>query len=262
VIITLGCSEINPYMHQIEGCKFLYQNMSSVVIAKFNMIHSTIEIIEKIQLPGELLSFTHAFYLNGNIYGSDMTGTNSQEFIGFNPVSKEILRFGPELPEVKVELVGSQKNMLFAKAITVKPSQSLFAAVYDKFPVLRIYSKDGSLEKEIWYKNKQDSPHGLIQDNPSEQDLSIIMQNYRKIKSTNNYIYALYIGKTSEEIDKDSEGLNDFSNEIHIWDWNGDPIKKIILDKEIFSFCVTEDDKFLICSSLNDADRLYKYSIQ
>ena len=63
------------------------------------------------------------------------------------------------------------------------------------------------------------------------------------------------------ELPDRQSGLVDFSNEIHVWDWNGKPIKKIFLDKNIFSFCVSPDDKFLICSSLNEIDKFYKYSL-
>lgn len=85
------------------------------------------------------------------------------------------------------------------------------------------------------------------------------MQNYRKIKSSNRYIYALYIGKTSREI---SVGLEDFSNEIHVWNWSGKPVAKILLDRKIFSFDVDANDRYLICASLNSLDELYKYYLE
>jgi len=43
--------------------------------------------------------------------------------------------------------------------------------------------------------------------------------------------------------------------------FQGNPIKKILLDENIFSFCVDPNDKYLICSSLNSIDKLYKYTL-
>ncbi|MEA1875738.1 MAG: BF3164 family lipoprotein [Bacteroidota bacterium] len=140
--------------------------------------------------------------------------------------------------------------------------QCIFAAAYDKFPFLRIYQKNGDLLYESRYLNGQEFPLALVNPNSSQKSFGQIMQNYRKIKSTTEYIYALYIGKTTSEMTKEGVGLDDFSNEIHVWDWLGNPIQKILLDRNIFSFCVANNNKYLICSSLNSIDKLYKYKLQ
>lgn len=99
--------------------------------------------------------------------------------------------------------------------------------------------------------------------NPNKSDADRVMQNYRKIKATNCYIYGLYCGKTIGEnnIRFNEEGLNDTSNEIHVWDWNGNPVMKILLDEQIFSFCVSPDDSYIICTSLNSKNNFYKYEL-
>jgi len=49
----------------------------------------------------------------------------------------------------------------------------------------------------------------------------------------------------------------DVANEIHVWDWEGNPILKLILDRSIFSFDVTPDNKQLIALSIEDVDKLF-----
>ena len=249
---------INPYFKNIMGNKFQYQTMNEIKIASFNNDCTEIRILEEIALPAELADIDHVFMLNDQLYGLKTIGKSKKEFVGYNPKNKSIFEYGPSFPHLN-EKVPDQRYPIFAKVIVVKPDKSLFASVYDKFPILRIYkSKDGSLKKEVRLENNQRFPFGLIRNNPSEADIDSLMQNYRKIKATDRYIYALYIGK---KMDNDITEMDDFSNEIHVWDWEGNPIMKITLDKKIFSFCISPDDKYLICSSINDLNKMYKYTI-
>ena len=54
---------------------------------------------------------------------------------------------------------------------------------------------------------------------------------------TDNYIYVLYSGKLSNT--KNSY----FGSYIFVYDWDGNPIKKIILDREALSLTVSKNDK-------------------
>ena len=252
---------IYPYMQPIDGNKFLYQCTGKIKIANFNLVKNEIEVEYNVKLPGKLINLNQAFKLENLYYGCDLHSKSTQEFVGYNPVNNNIFDFGHTYPKVETKTEGQIRTMLFAKAIAVKPDKSLFACVYDKFPILRIYSKDGTLKTETRYINDQDFPFALVERNPSKDMLDNIMQNYRKVKVTDRFIYALYIGKTQRELNKKGAGLDDFSNEIHVWDWKGNPIKKILLDENIFSFCVDPNDKYLICSSLNSIDKLYKYTL-
>lgn len=53
---------------------------------------------------------------------------------------------------------------------------------------------------------------------------------------TNKYIYLLFSGK------KEEEEYPTYSKEIYVYDWSGKSIKKLVLNKYISGFAVTEDD--------------------
>jgi hypothetical protein len=250
---------VDPFIRHISGNSFFYKNLMSVKIMNFNLKTNKMELTEKIDIPTELMELWHIFKLGDSIIGCNLGNETAKEFVGFNAKTKEKFDFGDDYPDIGEKIEGYYKNMIFAKTSIIKPDGSAFASVYDKFPILRIYSKEGELKKEVRYVNNQSSPHALTETNPSEESLKNIMQNYRKIKSSNRYIYALYIGKTMKDV---SIGLEDFSNEIHVWDWCGKPIAKILLDKKIFSFDVDPMDRYLICASLNSLDELYKYYLK
>ncbi|TSA38752.1 MAG: hypothetical protein D4R64_02080 [Porphyromonadaceae bacterium] len=253
---------VNPYMQPLSDNDFLYQTQLSIKRARYNVHANAIKIVQEIYLPGELMNINHVFSINDLYYGCEMISDKDNEFVVYNPSSKQVSGFGPDFPKLGREIEKRFRNTLLAKAITVKPDNDRFAAVYDKFPILRIYSKEGEILSDSRYHNGQHFPEGLTKNDPTEPELLDIMQNYRMIKSTNRYIYALYIGKTIQDLGGLGKGLDDFSNEIHVWEWNGNPVRKILLDKSIFTFCVTQDDKIMICTSVNSLDKMFKYSLQ
>lgn len=249
---------IDPYIQHISGNSFLYKNISSVKVIEFDVSSNKMELIKKIDLPEELMDLWHIFKLENDLIGSNPYNETKKEFIAYDMNSEKERDFGPDFPNVEKEIEPHFRNMLFAKATTVRATGDFFASVYDKFPILRIYTKKGNIHKEVRFENKQVFPNALIQENPSESAINEITQNYRKIKSTNEFIYALYIGKAEKDI---KEASGNFSNEIHVWDWDGNPIKRIKLDNDIFSFDVDSFDRFLICSSVNSLDTFYKYNL-
>ena len=47
-----------------------------------------------------------------------------------------------------------------------------------------------------------------------------------------------------------------------IWNWDGEPIKRILLDENIFAFDVDSHDNYIIASSLLSIDTFYKYNLK
>jgi len=251
---------VDPYIQHIDGNQFMYKNFSSVKIVNFNTALNKLDLVEEIDLPLNLSELWYVIKLGDKIIGSKTDEPTSKEFISYDMITKEFIDFGPDFPIVEggVKIDTTYNNSLFAKISTAKPDGSAFASVYDKFPILRIYSKDGGLKEDVRFQNGQSFPHALLEMQPSEYSIGEIMQNYRMIKSTDNFIYALYIGKKVKDL---NAGLNDFSNEIHVWNWEGSPIMRILLDEKIFTFDVDKNDEFILCSSLETLDALYKYKL-
>ncbi|MBN2833333.1 MAG: hypothetical protein JXR48_00045 [Candidatus Delongbacteria bacterium] len=248
---------VEPYVKYIKDNIFLYSNSYSVNIVEYLMKEKSLLSLKKYKLTGELFDLQDAFIIGDNIIGHFIDKSTSREFVEYNVNTHKVTDFGSEFPYYK-EIPNSKNNTIFQKISAVKPDKEKIATVYGFFPILKIHSSDGELIKEVRYLNNQSFPDALVDDNPSEEKRRSLERCYAKIEVTDNYIYALYSGRKSGDV---QSGLNDISNVIHVWDWNGNPIKKIILNRDLFSFCVAKDDSYLICSSLNEPDFIYKYEL-
>ena len=251
---------VDPFMQRLANNQFMFRNLTGVKILKYNPLVDTISIVKNIKFDASLTDMFHVFMLDNRIIGVRADVATNKEFVSYDPQTQKIDDFGDDYPIVSrnIKITDKDKIQLFAKANTVKPDGTAFASVYDKFPILRIYSNTGKLKKDIRLDNHQRFPYALIKQNPTMNEVNEMMQNYRIIKSTNHFIYALYIGQKTKSL---SPGLNDFSNIIHVWDWDGNPIMELKLDRKIFTFDVSHNDEFLICSSLSKIDALYKYEL-
>lgn len=251
---------VDPYMQRFSDNKFMYRSQESVKFMNYNTQSRRIEQTEEVRLPDDLFDYYHIFPLADSLIGVKVDKGSRKEFISFNYKNNMISDFGEDFPHFgkDIKITDDDKPRLFAKANTIKPDGTAFACVYDKFPIMRIYSNTGKLQKEVRLDNGQPFPTALTKKEAAASEVENMVQDYRMIKSTDRYIFALYIGKKSKEL---SPGLNDFSNIIHVWDWDGNPIAELKLDKSIFTFDVCKDNAFLIASSLERMDALYQYKL-
>lgn len=248
---------VEPYVKYIQDNIFMYSNSYSVKIVEYLMKEKSLLSRKKYNLTGELFDLQDAFLIDDKIIGHIMDKSTNREFVEFNVNTHKITDFGSEFPYYK-EIPNSKNNTIFQKISAIKPDKEKIATVYGSFPILKIHSSEGELIKEVRYLNNQDFPDALVDDNPSEEKMQSLVRCYAKIEVTDNYIYALYSGRKRGDV---QSGLIDIANVIHVWDWNGKPIKKIILNRDLFSFCVAKNDSYLICSSINEPDFIYKYEL-
>jgi hypothetical protein len=249
-------------MMKLAENQFFYKTLSHIKIIDYSA--EPPEFLVRKSIPVFVNDLIAAFMLNGIVYGWNREA-REKEFIQYNGADK-MLDFGAEFPLPERNFSPREQMHLFSeKQVTVKPDGQLFAATYNYLPLLRIFdAADGSVQQEIRFENKKPFPNYLISGNEAEWEH--VTQNYWFTKSSNNYIYALYTGKTFGESGYSRNGpgnaVVDLANEIHVFDWEGNPVKRIITDKNLFNFDVSADDRILIAISKEDPDHIYEYRIK
>lgn len=237
-------------MRKISGNQFYYKTLTHIKFFEYDSAHR--ELVPRQTIPVLFDDLIEAFMLKEGVYGWNRNG-HEKEFVHYQEAAK-LLDFGADYPMPERGFSPGENIGLYSnKQVTVRPDKQMFAAVYMYFPFLRIYDSAGQLQKEVRFENGQPFPDYLIDRNADRKN---VKPNYWFIKSTSNYLYALYAGSGSGE---PTPGT--FGNEIHVYDWQGNPVRKIITDKALFNFDVSADDRLLIGFSKNDPDHLYKYKL-
>jgi hypothetical protein len=250
----------NPYMRKVGRNKLLYQTPNNVKTVFLDVEEERVEIIENIELLFNLGEFKDMFFLEDNLIGYNIESPERKEFFGFNPVAGKRFGFGGNLPCLGREIQEESLVFIEGKVISVKPDQTLFAAGYINFPILRIFEpRTGMPLSDTRLNLNQPFPDAYVSGSATLEQYYQVFLNYQRIVSTNNLIYLLHRGESIGNINK--KGSPDISNIIHVFDWDGQPIKELELDREIYAFDVSDDDSFLVAVSMNHPDRLFKFNL-
>ena len=125
---------------------------------------------------------------------------------------------------------------IYYKYLVANPVKRKFAAFYSRYKVLRLFSYEGVLEKEIHVK----IPPYQIKDVENSEGRYYY---YVRVTSTNQYIYAYCAS----------------NKEVQVWDWDGSPIIIYRLNKDYSRFTVSEKHKkvYLISAEEQDIDKIF-----
>ena len=248
----------------INDNEFWYKTPFGIKTMRYHPNSGQLNYLKKIP---NCNSFAGVSFLLGDELLGISRQIQSKEFVKISLVDCEVVDFGADFPEVGKRLSLEEKNKFFStKSIATKQDGTRFATSYHDFPIIRVFdTQKGFLLADIRFKTNQIFPDAKYDPYAKIEEAMRVTTNYFVSKGTNQLIYSSYSGKSPIELQPNiiQEGfkITDFTNEIHVFDWNGNPVKRIILDQYIFSFGVSPDDKTLVAISMSEPEVLLKYDL-
>lgn len=185
-----------------------------------------------------------------NYYFDHVFEENQQEeFTCFNIVSKTQSYFS-NYPKWKNIDSPHDKYRAYLKSSCYNAANNKMAIFYFNFPAMKILDGKGNFIKEIYFRDEESFPtyeHG---------DDNVIY--FSEPLATNNFIYALWIGKTKSSVGNDIEN---FKPEILVFNWDGDILGRYQLDKPAITFTVSERLNKIYCTSFLEPEIIYEYNL-
>ena len=149
-----------------------------------------------------------------------------------------------------IELSDFKKSFIFNGKIKCKPDHTgfVYAGLYaDIIEIFKINNNNSIRKIKSLYSylpNYVDKSEG----NTFKVSVKKETPNgFNDVVCTDKYIYAVYNGRTSIEYGYDYC----WSNLVYVLDWNGNMIKKLHLDKDIWTICVDEKENKMYTISPN-----------
>lgn len=135
--------------------------------------------------------------------------------------------------------------------ISFNETQNKLACSNREFNQIEVYSKDGGLLHEIRFGDLN-NPFA----NPSKKYFY-----YNAISTTSKYIYSSFIGVKTKNLKFSLIGT--LKTQLHVYDWEGNAIAFIKLDRLTGYFCVDEDNQYLFAiDETNARQPLVKYNLK
>jgi hypothetical protein len=208
-------------------------------------------------LPDLMFAQRAAFLNDSTLIGMGGTEKGMLFFVDVNTDSTWYIPFQPQL------INGLQRRdilEMYRGEFAIHRQHGRIAIATKWFPEIVISDLDGNPEKVI--QLMADTHH------PSHFDEENRVLYYKDIKATDNYIYAVYLGlsfKQMEELlDEPRTSLEDYSTEIHVFDWQGNPVRKFILENHFVQFIAIDpkSNKILALDILSDESALLSFGSQ
>tara|TARA_R110002074_G_scaffold84259_6_gene187098 strand:- start:46481 stop:47488 length:1008 start_codon:yes stop_codon:yes gene_type:complete len=142
----------------------------------------------------------------------------------------------------------------FQFSMEINPNESLVASAYRWHDCIEIFNIQTKESFSIKGPSQIDNFDALLVDQSGEFTFDRgpdILHCFISASVSKNYIYGLFSGK------KDKEENAFFGKEIFIYDWNGKPIRKIMLDREVMTISISPDDKKLYAFDVDTSEVLY-----
>ncbi len=245
-----------PFINS-NSMKIMNNNLMFMDNRKIKYLEVTDEgmnINKSVRLPIEKAPINRLQMINDSIYFSDLMSDdkNSLEHKIFNINKRELVGEFGEYP-ISSNLnfkTAMAKYQAYLKSSVVHPDSNIFAVFYLHFNKLKIYNKNGDLLKEINISNQQ-SKYSM--DNPANN----IIYRVEPVAS-GKYIYILNINKSKKEI---QNNVAEFKPKLEVWNWKGELLKKIQLDKPIISFTISEKFNKLYGVSFAKVDEVYEFDL-
>lgn len=87
------------------------------------------------------------------------------------------------------------------------------------------------------------------------------IMGYSDIQITDNYIYAVFHGRSFKDIAKDPQGTPDGGEYIHVYTHEGIPVCRLILDHAIYGIDVDEKNGVIWATDVNTEEQIVKYQL-
>lgn len=199
---------------------------------------------------------------NGDIIAGNASGGGMlSRFSGNGKFMKYYVDF-PDKKMLDERLTDYANGSLYVPRASVSPNGDKVAFVYDNADIVTIATLDS---------NNQLETKSIINALPNDVVALQFGKNtvlgsitgktiiyYQSVTTSENYIYALYMGRPYDDIKKTGY----VSTIVKVYNWDGELCKELSLDKLVRNIAITPDDQFLYAiEESDDGYNVLKYKL-
>lgn len=210
---------------------FEYLDWGRRVLQRFNVdsvLYSERPLPEyEYSIPSNVIMLQRAFLLNDNyLVGSG--GMRKDKLVKIDTRRDSIISSTPFTPVLKEELGNRSAGYIYAGEIAPNEDKERIAVTTQRFKTLEIYDYDLNLISDTRF---DENPVTILGDENSIATGETVI-HYSNITISDNYIFLLYSGNNYDDLENafygDTSNLKE--SEIHVFDWNGEPVFKMVTD--------------------------------
>ena len=221
------------------------------ILNKSDLLSSDIESYMETKSVKNSAAFHELIELENDLYFG--TGTFRKGMFAFYS-NDSIVHSDIPYPKDNINTINEQKGMVYQGFIAKQPyvNKIAFAGFYGQ--VFEIFSYENYNIKRV-FSDIIELPSYKPTESENSLEANYTVENkigYFMTSVTDKYIYALFCGKNY------NDNRIDYANTIFVYDWDGNRIKKYLLDKDLSCICVNNEDSKIYGLHTDPEDDLVK----
>jgi len=216
----------------------------------------------KFKLPA-----AHQFYTAYFIDSTRIIGRSTNNIIemsrlqGYDSKNDSMIFKLPLFPEIfqkenDVDFTLLKYNPLYISNLTFNSEMNLVASAMTDFNRIDIFDVQGNLIRTIEESDRNINGKKFAHYFKSDEGKNNLIYYYKNIDSSSKFIYALFYGKS-----RSNKTLEKDKVELRVFDWQGKPIVKILIQDPINEISIDEINGFIYAVD-NENDKLLRYDIK
>jgi|GEM_PF-1510512 hypothetical protein len=218
----------------IDNDRFEYLDWGRKTLSVYSLeqILSTDEpvSVKEYMLPPKIISVQRAVFLEDNtVIG--IGGIRDGKLVKASMTNDSVLAVTPYTPLQENALEYATVGYIYTGEITINKEKEEIVVIMPRFKMIEFYDYNLNLLRDVRF---EENPKTLLGENGSSAR-SETMRYYNDLAISGEHIYALYLGN---ELGSYRAGEEIKNSEIHIFDWEGNPIKKLALNTNLSRIAV------------------------
>ena len=219
---------------------------------------NTSNILNLQQMPLAAIQINDKYIISGLMNRDE---NDDKRYAILNSKGEYIKSFG-SFPNDKNESEIKSRVLAYQDYMVCNPSMNRFATVCSSGAIFELYQIDTTPQliksyHDIYPVYINDSRPGYNSIRHGKENII----GYTDIYATDKYIYALYSGKKLEVHNNEGMMNAKLTNDIFIYNWDGERICRLVSDVKLFNLCVTDDNQKLIALGWKDDFNLYSFDL-
>ena len=191
----------------------------------------------------------------------DRNENDNKRYAILNNDGEYVKSFG-DFPNDKNDTGIKSKVLAYQDYMVYNPILNRFAAVCSSGAIFELYQ----IETTPYLIKSYHDVYPIYMDDshPGYNSITHGKDNiigYTDIYATNKYIYTLYSGKKLSEYSNGGMMNARLTNNILVYNWEGECICRLVSDVKLFNLCVTDNDKELIALGWENDFNLYSFDL-
>jgi len=198
--------------------------------------------------------FNHIEMVNENVIIGNVLSGSKYKFQKLNRQTGEYLSEFGEFENMPDSFNDELLHKYFQSIFAIRSDEKKMVSAYrwhDAIEIFNLETLESLLIKGPWDINND---FGLVVDETGNLILNRdgdMIQCNKNISVTDSFIYTLFSGIADSVID------SFYCNTVLVYDWEGNPVKKINLDRKVMSFSVSPDDSRIYSFDVNTGEVIY-----